>query len=119
MKFVLKKSIWRCGWDSPDVANRLGDIDDPTLLLDPETGRMCCMGQLALQCGVHEDRLGGRTGWGILEEKTFEGLVSILPVYGHDIAVKINDDLDTTVEEKIEKLTKLLAKHDIEMEVVE
>jgi len=49
MDFTIDRSKWRCG-DTGD--NKVGE--GQTALLNPE-GFLCCLGQVAIQCGADEE----------------------------------------------------------------
>lgn len=121
-KLTLDYSKWRSGGDS-DEYNKVGE--GVASLLNDE-GFQCCIGQWCEQLGAPRDMLSGR------------GEPSELPIVYSPFnycdsadyptstwntklsneCIKINDDPTTTPDEKIEKLTAILADYDIELEVI-
>ncbi len=104
MEFVLEKSKWRCGQDGP---NKLGE--GLTFLLN-DKGYMCCLGQFSLQINpeahLYEKCLPNSDMFvepnDLIDEDTFSDLSVDL--------VKINDNIDTTVDEKIDSIRGILEK---------
>lgn len=102
-QLTLDYSKWRCG--DNDI-NRLGE--GKTLLLN-DRGYMCCLGQFSLQFGCSKTEIKG---------VSFPyGLGKRIPLLTDHSgshtefsrkAVSINDNLETTPEEKISLLRKLL-----------
>jgi hypothetical protein len=114
---VLDVSTWRCGEDGDK-----GLGDGGTFLLN-QYGFMCCLGQWSAQHGVPEMELLGKYEPGTLNTivpmfvitNTYEGKIT------NDLAkdcMSINDCEYTTVDEKINRLTKRLAKENIELVVI-
>lgn len=109
-KLILDYSKWRCGGDGE---NKLGD--GYTELLN-KYGFACCLGQFSLQLGLYEDDILGRG-------EPCECNTDI-PLFVEDDgvfvmrAININDDSDTTPEEKIEDIRDLLNGKGIELEVI-
>jgi hypothetical protein len=119
MKFVINRSKWRCGGDA---LNKIGLGD--TFLLNKE-GYMCCLGQIALQCGLPADLI-----LNVLEPVDTHMLVEPLTgkafspynfmacqntVLSKD-AMMINDDPELTKAEREEALIRLFASNEIELE---
>jgi hypothetical protein len=122
-KLILDYFKWRCGGDGE---NKVGD---GTIALLNDLGFMCCLGQWHRQMGVSESDLLNNGEPNELSEDTpvfsFENdwnesgeCIEIKNTKLSDMAIGINDDEDTTPEEKINLLTKLLATEDIELEVI-
>lgn len=119
-KLTLDYSKWRCGEDGD---NALGT--GKTKLLN-EDGFMCCLGIWSLQLGAPEGDL--------LQKDDPSELKMLIPLFAEDGRLKfrgcrwtthlstecmsINDDKDTTPEEKIEQLGELLREEGIELEVI-
>lgn len=134
-KLILDYSKWRCGEDGP---NKLGT--GVTALLNDD-GCMCCLGLWSLQLGASEADLLNKGEPNELdtlipvfaEEQIYKGK-DFDPVTGDSIpyefsdgkrttelamdAILINDETETTPEEKIVQLTELLANHGIALEVI-
>lgn len=112
MQFTIDMSKWRCGFDSDHKKNRIGRGD--TLLLN-ECGYMCCLGQLSLQLGKTKGEIMGMRSPDALDESTKHlsrkrlGLVLCTKLSGH--AIVINDDEETTVNQKMKLLRALFKKH--------
>lgn len=131
-KLVLDYSKWRCGGDFTDApGNQLGE--GPTMLLN-EQGFMCCLGQFSLQLDTDLDEydicnLG--------EPADLDQEVTLLCYTEGDVdpaaeddehtthstilsdkAIAINDDGDTTPEEKIAQLRELFGAAGYEIEVI-
>lgn len=101
-KLILDYSKWRCGGDGE---NKLGAGDQRLLNSD---GFMCAEGQWHMQSGATRDQLLCNTP-----------ASEALDPYPFSIgAIHINDDEDTSPEDKIVLLTELLAKEGIELEVI-
>lgn len=121
-KLILDYSKWRCGGGISDYnKNALGE--GLTYLLNTE-GYMCCLGQFSLQIApkLKEKDIKGRgtpagtnTNIGCLT-KIHDG--SVFNSTLSDLAMNINDDPNTTPEEKIAELKKLFLTHDYEIEVI-
>lgn len=127
---TLDKSKWRCGGKTNNSANKLGK--GPTKLLNEE-GFMCCLGQFALQLGATEDMIRGRAIPAHIHI-SLEGLNVFTDYATHNPderndgcwddtqlsceAMKINDDIVTTVEDKISNLKVLFLKHGYEINVI-
>jgi hypothetical protein len=109
-KLILDYSKWRCG-DFGKHSVGFGF----TQLLNNE-GYMCCLGQIGRQCGMLDSELIGRG----IPSKVYR---SSIPIFSRNSAfigqaLLINDDPDTSPEEKISALTQLLAAEGIELEVI-
>ena len=105
MKFQLKKSKWL-----------RGEGCDASRLLRPFDGKMCCMGQLAHRLRVPLRDLRDTS---MLDELDTVGRLSKLAECDANACYFINDDTATTDAQKIRELRPILAKHGIELEVVE
>lgn len=115
-KLILDYSKWRCGEDGP---NKVGE--GPVRLLNPE-GFSCCLGQWCHQLGATKEET--------INKWEPDEIMTLVPLFAHyeddvkrsnrlsDECIHVNDDPDTTPEEKIEKLKKRLAKEGIELEVI-
>lgn len=109
-KLILDYSKWRCGGDAD---NKLGE--GYTELLNKH-GFACCLGQFGLQLGLFEDDILGRGE--PCECKTE------VPLFVEDggvfvmRAININDDPDTTPNQKINEIAELLNEEGIELEVI-
>lgn len=121
-KLILDYSKWRCGGDGP---NKLGE--GYTELLN-KFGFMCCLGLFESQCGIPNDQLLKKD-----EPMDVETVIPLFAIQRYEPdedyhgrintklsleAIGINDDPETTPEEKIELLTNLLAKEGIQLEVI-
>lgn len=125
-ELILDKSIWRCGEDGGE-GHELGAGN--TQLCNVE-GFQCCLGQFSLQLNKELTidrikRLGTPYDLGIdLEPLNCAIEVTEGEYYYKDTrlsleAVKINDDSQTTVEEKIKLLKELFLKHGYKITVKE
>lgn len=122
-KFIVDRSTWRCGGEDSD--NQIGK--GTTGLLNEE-GFMCCLGQIGKQLEVPEHLLldnGSPWETGIV----IPGLTYPFPQNDGDkedvvdtplsiSAMQINDDEDTSIEEKEEMLKELFATKEIELEFI-
>lgn len=119
MKFTLTKSKWLRGNGNDSV------------LLDCN-GQQCCVGQLLSQCGLDDTDLldvgtgeylstdvPGDVNWLLVTNDDPDGSWGLSDSPDASLLYGINDDAETTDDEKIEKLRPILAKHGIELEVVE
>lgn len=115
-KLILDYSKWRCGSDG---INQLGT--GFTRLLNQD-GFSCCIGQWSKQCGANDSD--------ILDMKSPLSMGTDIPLFitrdgfrrdnnqfAYD-CMGINDNLLTTPEEKIEKLSKRLSDEGIQLEVI-
>lgn len=126
-KFTINRDTWL-----------RGEPDDSFLLRDD--GFMCCLGQIAEQCGVPRDHLlnmdipAGLLGSdefnlaphpviGMLAEKASAADIHIMNIWfrnttlAHD-AMTINDSYNYSDVERESRLIKLFAKHNIELEFI-
>jgi hypothetical protein len=106
-KLILDYSKWRCGDDGKYAIGK-----GNTCMLNSE-GFMCCLGLISKQYDVPDIDL---LDFGIPKFKA-EGI----PLFSNAFvssAIMINDNKDTTPEQKIESLTQLLQKEGIELEVI-
>jgi len=101
MKLILDYSKWRCGGNGK---YKLGEGEER--LLNKE-GFMCAEGQWHMQLGATKGQLLFNP-----ENESIDPLPFSSGVYD------INDDENTTTEEKIILLTELLSKEGIELEVI-
>lgn len=114
---ILDKSKWRCGGDTAREDCKLGE--GPTFLVNDE-GFMCCLGQFSLQINRNlreTDMLGIAEPDGVhepIENLNDDGFNSSLACD----AIEINDDGDTTIDEKIVALRELFSTHNYEIEVI-
>lgn len=110
-ELILDEATWRCGNCSGNSNNRRGE--GPTRLLNDE-GFMCCLGQFALQLDslLKEDKLN-RCSTPSSLNRAIDLLTRVLGngmVMDSNLskmAMSINDDSDTTIEQKVEKLSSL------------
>jgi hypothetical protein len=113
MDFILDYSKWRCGGDD---SNKLGEGE--TLLLNKE-GYQCCLGQFCSQLGFELGDLYDKTYPSEIEQKQRIPSIGIFTSdfsdFGDtdltDAAVAINDNIDTTPQEKIDALKELFSEH--------
>lgn len=115
-KLVLDYSKWRCGLNSNNMVG-LGETR-----LKNIQGFMCCIGQWCEQAGVPETQL--------LDITTPTYLKYFVPPFNKQDglsfsasrfsiqAMKINDNMNTTPKEKIERLKELLISQGIELQVI-
>lgn len=117
-KLILDYSKWRCGGDGEASENVLGE--GTTHLLN-NFGFSCCLGQWSRQLGASDDDLLDKGDPSELIFRIPIFLSSGLPHCNSKLAndcIDVNDHMATTPEEKIEKLSKILAKEGIELEVI-
>ncbi len=119
MKFTLDCAKWKCGsiGGRPDTALGTG----LTLLLNNQ-GFMCCLGQFSKQLGFSADQLLGIANPSELQK---ENIFTKLNDHGSMLcsplsieAIGINDDNNTTIDTKIERLCRLFAENGHEIEVI-
>lgn len=127
-KLVLDKSKWICGqpeWNK-QKSNCLGK--GHTKLLN-EDGYMCCLGQFSKQlskevtdnmlmssCSPH----GLNSGFGVVIESLMTPL-NLGDYRNNELAqdaISINDDVQTSVKNKLSLLKSLFAKYNYEIEVI-
>jgi len=116
-KLILDYSKWRCGENGP---NKVGEGCVRLLNLE---GFSCCVGQWSHQLGASTEETRHR-----FEPDEIDTLIPLFAYYDLDDdkrstkltndCIGINDDPDTTPEEKITLLRDRLAKEDIELEVI-
>ncbi len=118
MKFVLNKAKWLRGDASISQLHRHSD------------GKMCCVGQLAQQCGAQLESLTGRqTALALHNQGELPEALSWLvddaePDFADDSRASIevygiNDLSGLPDKTRIAQLRQIFARHGIEMEVVE
>ena len=122
-KLVLDYDKWICGQgfvQEAIVGNFQGEGD--TALLNEE-GYMCCLGQFYEQVGVDKDKLLGEGTPDDLdydvEALTYRDEVNIL--YNSQLAsdaITINDNVKTTIQEKVIFLRELFADTGFEIEFI-
>jgi len=112
IKYKLDYNTWRCGSVG---CNKLGK--GGTWLLNSD-GFSCCLGQFAMQAGIDPKQLLDR---GKPNNIKVPGItlddVPICTKFSN-AAIRINDDPDTTVRQKVYYLKDLALRHDIEIEFV-
>lgn len=121
-KLILDYSKWRCGYNS-EVNISPKQLGEGSVRLLNNKGYMCCVGQWSLQCGASESEL---------QNSAYPGSLNmLLPPFNKECkfgdyedtlltsdCIKINDDIETTPEEKIKLLTARLDQEGIELEVI-
>ena len=122
-ELILDYSKWRCGGSSGIHSVGKGD----TALLNKQ-GYMCCLGQWESQLGLEAKLL-----LGIGEPSEIPGACDPYGLFSYvfhsrereirntklsEDAIFINDNDETTPDEKIKQLTELLAQHNIELKVI-
>jgi hypothetical protein len=125
-KFVLDFATWRCG-DSPNKDSNTSHGTWPTYLRNGE-GFMCCLGQASCQFNPEvkiEDITRIATPQSIGKPIPF--LTEVIETRGlkvtkdTDLAnkcIKVNDNYETTIPQKIKLLTELFADAGVEMTVI-
>lgn len=117
-KFVIDRTIWRCGKGSDPRYNRGEGL---TRLLNKE-GYMCCLGQICKQIGYDDEDIIDigtpyplrRINHGVLlDDNYFDSFSSFFA-----LAIQINDDPYITNEERERQLIELGKKSDIEIEFI-
>lgn len=123
-KLILDYSTWRSGGKGENMVG-FGD----TLLLNCQ-GEMCCLGQWMLQCGIPEIELRGTEAPACLERYSSDNMKNRVEkanlfiddkgvnTHFSEYAIAINDDCESTPEEKITELQELLKEYEIELEVI-
>lgn len=101
---VLDYKKWFCGGGKRNVGRGLGEGD--VALLNQE-GYMCCLGQFHQQCGISNDKLL----YCSLPEEFNSDFHTISSDGFVDSAVNINDNVLTTILEKVKKLKSLCKKY--------
>lgn len=126
-KLTLDYSTWRCGGNK-NSENILGE--GPTQLLNGK-GYMCCLGQFSLQLDEELEPKDIITKGDPADiQKNIFGLVDMREddwqeddyIYLNSAlssnAIEINDNEETTPEQKIEKLKELFSSYDFEIDVI-
>lgn len=126
-ELILNVDIWRCGAQGQEGVCALKTKNGDTHMLDRKGG-MCCLGQFSRQFGMADELL--------LEESTPMATGRKMPLLTkHDYssflnygaitdttfsnkAMDINDDCNTTIQVKIERLTALCKKHKYNLKVI-
>lgn len=115
-KFTITRSKWA-----------RGNINKPSEMLN-RTGHMCCLGQIASQCGVPDYQLlhtadpTDLAGTRSEHEELFVELGLVHPTRNNratDFCIKAvhdNDDKDITEETREVRLTELFSQNGIELE---
>jgi hypothetical protein len=120
-KLILDYSKWRCGGDG-NSENKLGTGFTG---LCNRSGFLCCLGQFSLQLNTditEFDLIGQSEPQDLnvpIELLTTGGEYSFITI--SDLsgkAIKINDNMDTTPETKIELLKELFSPEGYEIEVI-
>lgn len=118
-KLVLDYSKWRSGLRGHNSVG-LGFTK-----LKNEEGYMCCLGQWCQQLGVPNEELENNSEPWSLKTTVDISLFTQSDNWGGlknsklaSSAIFINDELGTSPADKINKLTTLLASHNIELEVI-
>lgn len=120
MKFTIDRSRWRCG-DEGDNAVGIG----PTMLVNSK-GYMCCLGFVCEQLGFNKSliSLRGDPADALLEHAmlTTKFNDDLGSHYDNsdlcNLAIEINDNSDTTPQEKEKLLIELFEKYHHEIEFV-
>lgn len=119
--YTLDFKKWRAGGGSMynEHKNIIGA--GVTKLLNSK-GYMCCLGQFSLQCGFTENEIIGLDcpeelgkEWPDFNKK-LDGFYSDTPL-ANDL-ILINDNRYTTWQEKIIAMRAILAKHEIDLNVI-
>lgn len=107
----LDLSKWRCGEDG-GLDNELGKGET---ILENKKGYMCCLGQFCKQIGVPSFSLK-QVGAPLCLEDEYNHpfFISI-----SDRAMKINDYTDSTIKEKVNKLTALCKEHGVTLHIID
>lgn len=122
MKYILDVSKWRCG-EGDEKENKTNNLGfGQTELLNDE-GYMCCLGQFAKQVGVSDSSLKGNavpSDVGFVYDETF--VEEIVTGYKDkslaNILMNINDNEDTSIEEKIQLIKEELEECGHSLKVV-
>ena len=112
MKFIIDRSKWL-----------RGEGADPSRLLRVDDGKMCCLGQVAVQCGIHPEDLEDKPAPSDLNRTELFRLPEWLLSSGKSFdsndcteAMRINDQRAITDEERERRLIALFAKHNTELQ---
>lgn len=113
--FKITRSKWRCGGDSQVRGRKLGKGN--TQLLN-EQGYMCCLGQVARQCGIGSKAiLNVATPTDVSVKRLPHLIYKVKHIVYRDNselaqdAMEINDNEGTTVARKEKLLIALFKKH--------
>jgi|SRR6478736_2298948 len=109
-KLILDYSKWRCGANG---SNSVGE--GFTMMLNNE-GYSCCLGLFSKQYNVPDCYL---IDFGTPDHLVNHGIQ--IPLFTNPFvcaAVQINDDPNTTPEQKISSIGSMLKRHGIELEVI-
>lgn len=126
MEFVIDRTKWRCGGNNGFTTVNERGLGD-TFLLNDE-GYMCCLGHVALQCGLLREEISGHSDYGDFisdsaEKDSLSKLTTCLLAHGEDqdtkslldelqvTAIAINDDPKLSEEEREAELIEHFAKH--------
>lgn len=121
-KFTIDRSKWACG----DVEEK---FNTTSMLRDPKSGAMCCLGFYLKSCGVPNKELDSRALPSSLNEKKLPASTTWLlgpnlegEREGHnnrqDDFTSPNDDLEMAQNSREAKIRALFAEHDIDVEFV-
>jgi hypothetical protein len=119
MKFIIDRTKWL-----------RGEGDDLSFLIRVDDYKMCCLGQVGIQCGIPEDVLTDEHNpSSILLEKRIQWPEPLRPVMNpkyhftmeselSGAMMRVNDDEALSDYEREAKLIELAAPHGIELEFV-
>lgn len=112
MKYIIDRTKWLRGEGSYD-----------SYLLRSSDGKMCCLGQVSMQCGVMQDDLGGVSAPLLLADAQRILLPSWLFDGGSHsedatLAMTENDDLDEDDGLREEILKGIFADHGDQLEFI-
>lgn len=127
MKFKLDYNVWICGrpLDNKHSKNNYLGVGH-TELLNCQ-GYQCCLGQFCEQLGISKEllfrRMNPASVYGLSGGKsiTFVKLDGLNRAYCNLLAIsaiEINDNMDTTISQKVIALQKLFKEHGHEIELV-
>jgi len=113
----LDLSVWRCGKDDENKPFSLGN---GTTQLINENSEMCCLGQFNRQLGISSSSIQS-----LASPADIDNMLSFLvdeennnTLFSED-CIEINDDRETTIREKVEKLTDACKNEGIELRVID
>lgn len=121
MKFKIYRKKWRCG-DTGKFGYESHGVGSTALLNDE--GYMCCLGQCANQLGVRKQKLLDRSTPEDIDFVLYKKRnIPVLTILGHDSkfsmhAIEINDESNTTLEQKEKLLKRLFSKFKHQVEFV-
>ena len=135
-EYVLQLSKWACGYfqqqydpnlDLNQVYGLGGTLD--TLMLNEE-GYMCCLGQFAKQAGVCDEYLLGAIGPSVVAQKLDKNQLradydpNFVNEFGKQtqltkMLMTINDNSDSSVNEKIDQIRNQLKKYGHSLKVIQ